>query len=76
MQERRRPDRLNSRELKTEVIENAAGGVIVRVTHLPSRRFTSDTGESREAAERKALPALHRIVSRWRYRREKGLTER
>jgi hypothetical protein len=75
MTERRGRDRLQDRDLAVDVKPNAAGGVVVKVTHLPSRRFTTETGKSREVAERKAKDTLTGILARLRRRREKGMSE-
>ncbi len=56
--DRRRPHRLDDDELKVDVTTDAAGGVVVRVTHLPTREFASETGKTREIAERKAHDKL------------------
>jgi hypothetical protein len=61
--DRRRPHRLDDDELKVDVTPNAAGGVTVRVTHLPTRLSATETGERRELVERKAHDKLAAIVA-------------
>jgi hypothetical protein len=61
--ERRRPHRLNDDELKVELTANPAGGVIVRVIHLPTRLSASEPGPTREIAERRAQDKLAAIVA-------------
>jgi hypothetical protein len=56
--DRRRPYRLDDRELKMDVTTDGAGGVTVKVTHLPSQLFATETGQTRELAERKAQDRL------------------
>jgi hypothetical protein len=62
--ERRRPFRLADHELKVDVTTDGAGGVIVKVTHLPTKLSTTESGPSREAAERKAQDKLAGILAR------------
>lgn len=56
--DRRRPYRLADHELKVDVTADGAGGVTVKVTHLPSRLFATGSGQTRELAERKAQDKL------------------
>jgi hypothetical protein len=56
--ERRRPHRLEDAELKVDVTTDGAGGIIVKVTHLPSGLFATEVGSSRDLAERKAHDKL------------------
>jgi hypothetical protein len=56
--DRRRPYRLADHELKVDVTPDGAGGVIVKVTHLPSQLFAAESGQTRELAERKAQDKL------------------
>jgi hypothetical protein len=62
--ERRRPNRLADHELEVDVTTDGAGGVIVKVTHLPTQRFATESGETRELAERKAHDKLAAILAR------------
>jgi hypothetical protein len=62
--DRRRPYRLADDELKVDVTPNGAGGVIVKVTHLPTQLFATESGETREPAERKAHDKLAGILAR------------
>jgi len=62
--DRRRPHRLADHELKVDVTTDGAGGVIVRVTHLPTQLFTTESGQTRELAERKAQDKLAGILAR------------
>ncbi len=73
--ERRRPHRLADHELKVDVTTNAAGGVTVKVTHLPTKLSTTDSGRTRELAERKAHDRLAGILAEMRRRAEKGMTK-
>jgi hypothetical protein len=61
--ERRRPHRLPDHELKVDVTTDGAGGVIVKVTHLPTQRFATESGQTRELAERKAHDKLAAILA-------------
>jgi hypothetical protein len=61
--ERRRPHRLDDEELKVDVTPSAAGAVTVKVTHLPTRLSTRESGPTREIAERKAQDKLAAIVA-------------
>jgi hypothetical protein len=74
--ERRRPRRLADDELKVEVAPNSAGGVTVKVTHLPTQLFTTESGQTRELAERKAQDKLAAIVAGMSRRSGKGMTKR
>ena len=61
--ERRRPHRLADHELKIDVTSSTASGVIVKVTHLPTQLSTTESGRTRELAERKAQDKLAAIVA-------------
>jgi hypothetical protein len=61
--DRRRPRRLADHELKVDVTPNAAGGVIVKVTHLPTKLSATESGQTRELAERKAQDKLAGILA-------------
>jgi hypothetical protein len=56
--ERRRPYRLADDELKVDATANPGGGFTVTVTHLPPKRSATESGENREAVERKAHDKL------------------
>jgi hypothetical protein len=56
--ERRRPHRLDDAELKVDVTTDGAGGIIVKVTHLPSGLSATEPGRTRDLAERKAHDKL------------------
>ncbi|HEY3013419.1 MAG TPA: hypothetical protein VGJ36_11775 [Gemmatimonadales bacterium] len=73
--ERRRPHRLPDHELKVDVTPNDAGGVIVKVTHLPTQLFTTQSGQTRELAERKAQDKLAAILTGVPRSPEKGVIE-
>jgi hypothetical protein len=73
--ERRRRHRLADDELKVDVTPNAGGGVIVKVTHLPTQLSTAESGQTRELAERKAQDKLAAIVAEMLRRPEKGMSE-
>lgn len=62
--ERRRPRRLPDHELKVDVTTDGAGGVIVKVTHLPTQRFATESAQTRELAERKAQDKLAAILAK------------
>jgi hypothetical protein len=70
--ERRRPHRLADPELKIDVTPDGAGGVIVKVTHLPTQLFTTESGQTPELAQRKAQDKLAAIVAERSRRREKA----
>ena len=71
--ERRRPHRLADHELKVDVTPNAAGGVTVKVTHLPTQVSATESGEARESVARKAHDKLAGIVAGLRRRAEKAM---
>jgi len=73
--ERRRRHRLADHELKVEVTPNAGGGVTVKVTHLPTQLFTTESGQTRELAERKAHDKLAGILARTSRLARTDLTE-
>ena len=56
--ERRRPHRLADAELKVDVTTDGAGGITVKVTHIPSGLSASEAGRNRAIAERKAHDKL------------------
>jgi hypothetical protein len=61
--DRRRPHRLADHELEVYVTTDGAGGVIVKVTHLPTQLFITETGQTRQLAERKAQDRLAAIIA-------------
>ena len=61
--DRRRPHRLSDHELKVDVGTDGAGGVVVKVTHLPSQQSATESGETRQVAERKAHDKLAGILA-------------
>jgi hypothetical protein len=61
--DRRRARRLADHELKVDVTTDGAGGVVVKVTHLPTKRFVTESGPTREAAERKAHDKLAAMLA-------------
>jgi hypothetical protein len=61
--DRRRPHRLSDDHLKVDVTTDGAGGVIVKVTHVPTQLFTRELGKTREIAERKAQDKLAGILA-------------
>jgi hypothetical protein len=71
--ERRRPHRVPDNELKVDVTANAAGGVTVKVTHVPTQLFTTESGQTRELAARKAHDKLAGILAEMRRRAEKAM---
>jgi hypothetical protein len=70
--DRRRPNRLADHELKVDVTPNGSGGVTVKVTHLPTQLFTTESGRTRELAERKAQDKLAGILAERGRSRENG----
>jgi hypothetical protein len=56
--DRRRPHRLADHELEVDVTTDGAGGVIVKVTHLPTQLSATESGQIRELVERKAHDKL------------------
>ena len=56
--ERRRPHRLDDAELEIDVTTDGAGGVIVEITHIPTGKAATETGQDRATAERKAHDRL------------------
>lgn len=62
--ERRRRHRLADHELKVEVTPSADGEITVKVTHLPTQLFTTESGQTRELAARKAHDKLAGILAR------------
>ena len=56
--DRRRPHRLPDDDLKVDVTTDDAGGVIVKVTHVPTGQSVRETGRTRAIAERKAHDKL------------------
>jgi hypothetical protein len=73
--DRRRPYRLADREVEVDVTPDGAGGVIVKVTHLPTRLSATESGQTREPVERKAHDKLAGMVARMLRASEKGKTE-
>jgi hypothetical protein len=70
--DRRRPHRLPDEELKVDVTPNA-DGVTVKVTHLPTQQFATESGQTREVAARKAHDKLAGILANLRRRAEKAM---
>jgi hypothetical protein len=70
--DRRRPYRLADRELKVDITPDGAGGVTVKVTHLPTQLFATESGQTRVLAERKAQDKLASIIAGMSQRREKA----
>jgi hypothetical protein len=71
--ERRRPHRLADDELKVDVTPNADGGVTVKVTHLPTQLFATESGQNRALAARKAHDKLAGIIAGLRRRAEEAM---
>jgi hypothetical protein len=71
--DRRRPHRLPDDELKVDATPNAAGGATVKVTHLPTQLFATESGQTREVAARKAHDKLAGILAEFRRRAEKAM---
>ena len=62
--ERRRRHRLSDHELKVEVTPNDDGGITVKVTHLPTQLFATESGQTREPTVRKAHDKLAGMLAR------------
>ena len=65
--ERRRAHRLPDHELTLEVTENPTGGFSVKITHVPTQLFVTESGPNRQSTVRKAhdrLAALFAETSR------------
>jgi hypothetical protein len=71
--DRRRPYRLPDKELKVDVTPHDDGGVTVKVTHLPTQMFATESGETRESVARRAHDKLAGIVAGLRRRAEKAM---
>jgi hypothetical protein len=56
--ERRRAHRLPDHELEIDVTAKPSGGFTAKVTHLPTQRFATESGRTRELAARKAHDKL------------------
>jgi hypothetical protein len=65
--DRRRPYRLPDHELKVDVTHDA-GGVTVKVTHIPTQLFAAESDQTRELAARKAHDKLAGILAEMRRR--------
>ncbi|HEV7364569.1 MAG TPA: hypothetical protein VGN76_01850 [Gemmatimonadales bacterium] len=61
--ERRRPNRVPDEELEVDVSLNGDGEVLVTVIHLPTRLSSTESGQTRQAAERKAHDKLAAILA-------------
>jgi hypothetical protein len=73
--DRRRPYRLADHELKVDVTPSGDGGVIVKVTHLPTQLSATESGQTRELVERKAQDKLAGMLARTRRVSDKGMSE-
>ena len=73
--DRRRPHRLADDELKVEITAHGVDAVSVKVTHLPTKLFATESGKDRKVAERKAQDKLAGILARTSRAAEKGRTE-
>jgi hypothetical protein len=61
--ERRRPRRIPDEELEVDVSLDGDGVVLVTVIHLPTRLSATESGQTREAAERKAQDRLAALLA-------------
>ena len=61
--ERRRPHRLDDDELEVDVTTDGEGGVVAKVTHLPTKLSVTESGKTRGAAVRKAQDKLAGIMA-------------
>ena len=64
--DRRRPYRLPDEELEVDSAAGDDGGAIVTVTHLPTRLTATESGRTRQEAERKAQDRLAALVAEQR----------
>jgi hypothetical protein len=71
--DRRRPHRLDDRELKVDVTTDGDGRVVVTVTHVPTRLFTTESAPRRDLAERRAHDKLAGILAEKRRTRERDV---
>jgi hypothetical protein len=71
--DRRRLYRLPDHELKVDVAPDDAGGITVKVTHIPTQLFAAESDQTRELAARKAHDKLAGIVAGLRRRAEKAM---
>lgn len=65
--ERRRAHRLPDQELTIDLTENPSGGFSVKITHVPTQLFVTESGSNRDSTVRKAhdrLAALFAETSR------------
>ncbi len=72
IKERRRPHRLPDEDLKVEGSPNDDGGATVTVTHVPTRLSATESGPTRQAAERKAQDKLAAIVAEERRKKKRA----
>jgi hypothetical protein len=70
VKERRRPHRLPDEELEVNGSPSEAGGATVTVTHRPTRLSATESGPTRQSAERKAQDRLAAIVAEERRRKK------
>jgi hypothetical protein len=63
VKERRRANRLSDHELQVDVTTDGEGGVVVKVTHLPSAVSATESAETRHLASRKAHDKLAGILA-------------
>jgi hypothetical protein len=70
--ERRRANRLADEELKVDFAASPNGGFMAKVTHLPTGLYSSESGQTRELAERKAHDKLAAILAEMRRARKKA----
>jgi hypothetical protein len=72
--DRRRPHRLLDEQLSVDATQDGVGGVAVTVTHLPTGLSTTESGQTRQVAERKAQDKLAGILARASRLADKGRT--
>jgi hypothetical protein len=70
--ERRRANRLADEELKVDIAASPDGGFVAKVTHLPTDLVSSESGQTRELAERKAHDKLAAILAEMRRARKRA----
>jgi hypothetical protein len=73
--ERRRRHRLADHELKVEVTPSADGEITVKVTHIPTQLFATESGPTRDLVRRKAHDKLAGILARASRLAKTDLTE-
>jgi hypothetical protein len=72
VKERRRPDRLPDEDLEVDGAPSDDGGAIVTVRHVPTQLSATESGPTRQAAERKAQDKLAAMVAERRRKKKRA----